>query len=125
MNSTRTKENKLRAKLVRSFMVAAIAVFFMGGAIFTPIPGVMNGPGPAVAQDSESVALPSLAELAEKLKPAVVNISTTKVVTGGGYPFTSPFKGSPFERFFGDEDFFRRFFGDQHGREFKQRSLGS
>lgn len=60
----------------------------------------------------------SFADLAEKVKPAVVNISTTKTVRGG---MRSPFGGSPFS---GDE-FFDRFFGDAPRREFKQQSLGS
>jgi serine protease Do len=69
--------------------------------------------------------LPSFVELAEKLSPAVVNISTTQVIKGR--PFLSPspapgFRGSPFEEFFGDE-FFKRFFGEQGG--FKRQSLGS
>ena len=68
----------------------------------------------------------SFADLAEKLKPAVVNISTTKTVRSGGMQmFREPFgQGSPFEHFFGD-DFFRRFFGDIPERQFEQKSLGS
>jgi serine protease Do len=64
----------------------------------------------------------SFAELAQKLGPAVVNISTVKRVKGieGMGPFKQPFgKEDPFE------EFFRKFFGDQMPREFKQRSLGS
>ena len=90
-----------------------------------------TGPGPDVQQvaaagsTGESSRTPlSFADLAEKLKPSVVNISTTKTVRGGG--FRSPFgQGSPFERYFGRDDFFERFFGDIPQREFKQKSLGS
>lgn len=65
-------------------------------------------------------AAPSFADLAEKAKPAVVNISTTKTVR-------TP--GDPFEFFFGP----RRPFDDPFGRspreipqrEMKRRSLGS
>lgn len=68
-------------------------------------------------------APPSFADLAEKLSPTVVNISTTKIVKGGTL---SPFgKGMPFQRFFGNDDAFRKFFGDMPEREFKQNSLGS
>jgi serine protease Do len=69
----------------------------------------------------------SFADLAEKLKPAVVNISTTKTVNQqGGRMFRSPFgQRDPFDRFFGGDDFFDRFFGDVPQREFKQKSLGS
>ncbi len=90
-----------------------------------------TGPGPDVQQVAaagsigETSRTPlSFADLAEKLKPSVVNISTTKTVRGGG--FRSPFgQGSPFERYFGRDDFFERFFGDIPQREFKQKSLGS
>jgi serine protease Do len=60
----------------------------------------------------------SFVELAEKLAPAVVNISTTRVVKERPM---APFPG-PFEDFFGDE--FKKFFGDPE-REFKRQSLGS
>jgi len=62
----------------------------------------------------------SFADLSEKLSPAVVNISTTKTVK------TQPFPGGnmPFGPF-GNDDFFRRFFGDRPEREFRQSSLGS
>jgi serine protease Do len=65
----------------------------------------------------------SFADLAEKLSPTVVNISTTKIIKGRA---RSPFgEGMPFQRFFGNDDAFRRFFGDMPEREFKQNSLGS
>lgn len=70
----------------------------------------------------------SFADLAEDLKPSVVNISTTKVTKGGKmfHDFPSPFgrKNDQFRDFFGD-DFFERFFGDRSPKEFKSQSLGS
>nr|NIO03116.1 peptidase [Pseudomonadota bacterium]NIS67485.1 peptidase [Pseudomonadota bacterium] len=64
----------------------------------------------------------TFSKLAEKLKPAVVNISTTQVVKQ--HPF---FKGRPSP--FGEQDpfreFFERFFGGEMPREFETRSLGS
>jgi len=54
-----------------------------------------------------------------------VNISTTKVVKMDGKrsPFNEMF---PFDRFFGgEEDFYKRYFGDNPEKEFRQRSLGS
>jgi serine protease Do len=70
-----------------------------------------NKPAPQV------VAFPrSFGELAEKVTPAVVNISTVSTVT---------VPGSPFGHFFGrdtPEDFFHRFFGDIPDRELKQQS---
>lgn len=69
------------------------------------------------------------AALSERLKPSVVNISTTKVVQRAprGTPAPSPFgQRDPFRDFFGDE-FFERFFGEQgqRPRDFKGQSLGS
>ena len=67
---------------------------------------------------------PSFADLAEEFSPAVVNVSTAKVIKEG--QAQSPFgdENSPFREFFGDE-FFKRFFGERPQRPFKQNSLGS
>ena len=70
------------------------------------------------------IQVPSFVELAKQLKPAVVNISTTKVIQKkkrrGLSPFESPFdERSPFR------DFFDRFFEDMIPENFKQTSLGS
>ncbi len=69
----------------------------------------------------------SFADLAEKLQPAVVNVSTTHVVEGEeqqtlGLPQFPP--GSPFEEFF--KDYFEKF-QNRGGQQPKQktRSLGS
>jgi len=75
---------------------------------------------PAVAAQA-AAELPSLTGLVKELKPTVVNISTTKLVRS---PMDDFFRGRDVPDFFGD-DFFRRFFGDQHPREFRQKSLGS
>jgi serine protease Do len=60
----------------------------------------------------------TFANVAEAIKPAVVNINTVSRGAGGG-----PGGRTPFEEFFG-EDFFKRFFGDAPER-IPQRSLGS
>ena len=73
---------------------------------------------PAVqAQDAEGGQLRSYADIAEKTMPAVVNISTDKVVDmAAAHPFM-------------DDPMFRRFFnapeGDGEGNERVERSLGS
>jgi serine protease Do len=74
-------------------------------------------------ESTEVVGFPqSFADLAEKVKPAVVNISTTTTVK---------IPGNPFRQFFGPEeqepfgDFFHKFFGNVPDRELKQQSLGS
>ena len=64
----------------------------------------------------------SFADVAAKVTPAVVNISTTSTVR---------IPGNPFRHFFGPDDegpfgdFFKRFYGDTPDREMKQQSLGS
>jgi serine protease Do len=72
------------------------------------------------------VQVPNFADMAEHLKPSVVNMSTTQVVKGQRrtmprMPFPSPFgERDPFE------EFFERFFGGENPqREFRRRSLGS
>lgn len=63
------------------------------------------------AQDNNIQTLPSFADLADKVKESVVNISTTQVVEGNPMvPFLGP--GSPFGDFFG-KDFSKRFFGNR------------
>jgi len=67
----------------------------------------------------------SFVDLAEKLMPVTVNISTTKIVKGRPMPFGGPFGGDPFRDFFGDE-FSERFFGGRMPqRKQKLTSLGS
>jgi serine protease Do len=63
----------------------------------------------------------SFADLVDRVKPAVVNISTTSIVKVPGGPFRDFFgqDGGPFG------DFFHRFFGEVPDQELKQQSLGS
>jgi serine protease Do len=73
---------------------------------------------------TEYVGFPqSFADLADKVKPAVVNISATTKVK---------MQGNPFKYFEGQDDeggqfrdFFHKFFGDLPDKEMKQQSLGS
>ncbi|MEJ5299562.1 MAG: DegQ family serine endoprotease [Thermodesulforhabdaceae bacterium] len=70
-----------------------------------------------------SQAPASFADLVEKVRKSVVNISTTQVIKDHPLqPFFGP--DSPFRDFFGD-DFFKRFFGDMPKQTFKTHSLGS
>ncbi|WP_224982892.1 DegQ family serine endoprotease [Geomonas agri] len=76
------------------------------------------------AQQASVVAFPrSFSELAQKVQPAVVNISSTSTVR---------IPGDPFRNFFGQDgdatglnDFFGNFFHDIPDRAVKQQSLGS
>ena len=77
---------------------------------------------PASAQRTPA-GLPSVAELAESLTDAVVNISTTQIAKGPeGVPLPKVPKGSPFEDLF--EDFFSKRGGATQS-ERKVSSLGS
>ncbi|HOG81919.1 MAG TPA: DegQ family serine endoprotease [Smithellaceae bacterium] len=117
----------LMAFLVAFFIVSLVGVlrssFTTTGAPEIPAAQAV----PAIPDTVVKTPL-SFSELTERVKPAVVNISTSKTFKGRsfGTPFgRSPFGGSPFGGSpFGD-DFFDRFFGDMPRREFKQRSLGS
>jgi len=65
---------------------------------------------------------PDFVDLAKKLKPTVVNISTAKTITPQKrlrHPPNAPFGSDPFE------DFFERFFNEAPQRSFKEKSLGS
>jgi serine protease Do len=107
----------LLAFLIASFIVSLVEVL---RSSFIPVgPDVQTVSAVSSADNPRSPG--SFADLAEKLKPSVVNISTTKTVRSG----RGGKSGSPFDRYFWGDDFFERFFGDIPKREFKQRSLGS
>jgi serine protease Do len=102
------------------------AMLFLVSVMF--IQGVAAGAEPfwdVLTQPKVRKAVPlsneTVANLVEKLKPAVVNISVTEVVkTGSPQGFSAPF---------GNDDqlkeFWKRFFGNQEPREFKRKGLGS
>ncbi|MBI5492349.1 MAG: DegQ family serine endoprotease [Deltaproteobacteria bacterium] len=77
-------------------------------------------PSAAVKTDS-SLQAPNFVELAKRLSPMVVNISTTQVIKERPLVPFPEFKG-PFDEFFGDD--FNKFFNEPN-REFKRQSLGS
>ena len=84
--------------------------------------GIAGAQGPKVSDQSIDLLTrtgKAMAEVTAAVKPAIVNISTTRTVkmSGGHDPFS-------------DDPFFRRFFGDQFGRqrqprEHKSAGLGS
>jgi len=103
-------------KRVLTGFVMAVLLSILAGVFTDSLTGCDN------KKSAEVIGFPqSFADLAEKVKPAVVNISTEKTVR---------IPGSPFRHFFGPDepfgDFFRRFFDeDIPDRELKQQSLGS
>ncbi len=96
----------------RGFLYA-VFLFFASGLAWTPSPLADI----AVAQTRPD----SFAELAEQLKPTVVNIQVT-TLERRRLPFRSPFEGRERDPF---EEFFRRFFGDEPPREFRRQGQGS
>ena len=106
---------------------------FLTSAILLLVP-VLHLQGIAVGADSfwDTLSQPkvrkavpltneTVANLVEKLKPAVVNISVTEVVkTGSPQVFSGP-QGNDEQL----KEFWKRFFGNQEPREFKRKGLGS
>ncbi|WP_296745584.1 trypsin-like peptidase domain-containing protein, partial [Mesorhizobium sp.] len=102
---------------------AARRTLFAGATAF--VVGTLAVPSfvaPSIASD----APPSVADLAERLLGAVVNISTSQTVKGtdgpGAVPMPQLPEGSPFQDFF--DDFFKNRGGDKGGTQ-KVQSLGS
>ena len=102
------------------------SLLFIPFADFTFLPKELNGDNAFASPAGKVSGTPvSFADLVEKWRPTVVNISTTTIVKSKkqlGNPFGNDM---PSPRFFGGDDFFRRFFENAPEREFKQRSLGS
>lgn len=110
MNPHTTSIAAGRFQNISRFLCAMLAVLFLL-------------PAPADAQRSQPAGLPSVAELADSLTDAVVNISTTQIAKGPqGVPMPKVPKGSPFEDLF--EDFFSKR-GEPSPSERKVSSLGS
>ncbi len=116
----------------RSFRIGIFAglILFAGvvvGIILSSrldwVPVATSAPEETVRTSLPSgAAPPNFVEVVKAVTPAVVNISTTRVVRFPRERFPSPFLDDPFFRqFFGDE-FFRRF---QIPRERRENSLGS
>jgi serine protease Do len=124
-NNRKTFMMFLLAFLIASFIISFVEVL---RSSFAPaVPDVQLASAITPTPDETQRVPMSFADLATKLKPAVVNISTTKKVRQQRrgtlrYPFGG---GDLYERFFRGDDFFERFFGDIPQREFKQKSLGS
>lgn len=106
--------------LILIVIVFALSLLFQDHPLITP-----NGytETPRISKDSIDIltkTTQAMAEIAEAVKPAVVNISTSRIIR------------APEERFhpFFDDPFFRRFFGEEFGlpripRERRAASLGS
>lgn len=116
-------ENKNR-KTFFMFLMAFLIAFFLVSFVEVLRSSLLSSGAPEIPAASaiEGTTPGTFSDLAERVKPAVVNISTTK--TYKGRSLGNPFGRSPFNDHFGD-DFFNRFFGDIPQQDLKQRSLGS
>ena len=121
------EENGIWSKKVgaKGLMVVALVSLLLGLGMNGGLDGLVGGrainlwggtSSPEVRTPPAPQGLPDFVSLAKKLKPVVVNISTTQV-SEGAQGFGSPF---------GEEDFWRRFFGGPIPRgPQRQKSLGS
>jgi len=116
-------ENKNR-KTFFMFLLAFLIAFFLVSFVEVLRSSLISSGAPEIPAASaiEGITPGSFSDLAERVKPAVVNISTTK--TFKRRSSGNPFGRSPFSNNFGD-DFFERFFGDIPQHDLKQKSLGS
>ena len=99
--------------LMVGFCAFIIAFVWLTGMQFTNnLPAVDN---------KAQVTLPSLSSIVKKAEPAVVNISTVRIIKGPGPVFKYFF--GPFGEHDPFKDFFEKFFGDLPQEEMKQKSL--
>jgi serine protease Do len=112
-------------KLTKKIILTAIVFTFAGVVIGLGISTNLNLISPALSQpaiskeaiETLSKVNQAMAEVAASVKPAVVNISSSSVVT---QRMTNPFFDDPFfKRFFGDE------FGGNKSGKFKRSGQGS
>lgn len=98
-----------------------VPMFF--GVILLAVGLFFASPAGASTDPQPQMIPATFADVAAKASPAVVNISTVKVVKGGGAPFRFHGPSDPNDPF---NQFFERFFGDQFApRDRTEKSLGS
>lgn len=109
------------AALLRMFNIIGLVVSLAVSANFILYSQSYAGDH-AVSQETIDILSKTnraMAEVVASVKPAVVNISSSKTIKGGGT--LSPFSNNPFfKRFFGDDPRF-----SEKPREYKQYALGS
>lgn len=127
MDQQQCCQSFLHWKRIPRVFVLSILMWVWGTPLFFP----QAGPslerraemGGAWAQAAQA---PSVAEVAQKAMPAVVNISTTQKIERRRAPFPFPMPDpGPFGEKDPFEEFFRRFFGDRPPFGGPLRSLGS
>jgi serine protease Do len=126
------KECKMEQKRVFRMILIALVVVGLTVGFGYGISRAVKPLDQAVSKSSDvPIMVPgNFTELAEKVRPGVVNIQTVKTVKGGGRVFRH-FFGNPFGRQnpFGNQNPFENFFGQREGGDsggdFHQKSLGS
>lgn len=90
-------------------IISLIAAFFLFLPFYADSYAAEKDPAEALGQLGDAMA-----KVAEQVKPAIVNISTTRMVKAQRHPFF-------------DDPFFKRFFGDESQRQQKRKvtNLGS
>jgi len=106
----------------KRFWAGIIAASLLLVAVGMLIGSRMGHVGPLSAPGGVIGFPQSFADVAARVTPSVVNISTTSTVRVPGNPFRH-FFGQDDEGPFGD--FFKKFYGDTPDREMKRQSLGS
>jgi len=119
-------EMKVKRFGVKTLMTVALIFLVLGVAVTTRFDltehtGAQNFWKESAKKAEVLSGPPSFVELARKLMPAVVNISTTQVMKGRPFVPFPEFK-NPFDEFFGEE--LPKPFKEPE-REFKRQSLGS
>ncbi len=105
----------------RLHVIGRTMMFVFAGLTLATLSGKV--PELAAKTDSMAPTAPgSFSQLVKKARTSVVNISTVKIIKGGGgvFRFRSPFGQD--DQF---NDFFERFFKDRVPKEYRQTSLGS
>ncbi|MFH0811089.1 MAG: DegQ family serine endoprotease [Pseudomonadota bacterium] len=112
-----------RRRWLAGIAAAGVLAAFAASSSFKCEGASPTGTPSATVEHADFHTPASFSQLAEKVSPAVVNISASKVVKSGPAfrHFSSPFgEEDPFQ------DFFGRFFGEQQPQqELRQHSLGS
>ena len=109
-------ENVRRTSKKQPIIIVMFFVFgLIAASVFSPVVQPLSAQAAGVPEN--------FSNLAKTASPAVVNIRTVKTIKGGGRVFRH-FR-SPFGEDDPMNDFFKKFFGGEHPRDFKQRSLGS
>jgi serine protease Do len=103
-------------------IVLLLSVIVVEGSALCADPSFWTTLGPSKVKNAVPLTNETVADLVEKLKPAVVNISVTEVVKSGVVPPGFNVPGGDEDQF---REFWKRFFGNQEPREFKKKGLGS